>query len=34
MDKNYKQIITMDYGEEAIACVKGNVLLIHNQIYV
>ena len=32
MDKN-QQIITMDYREEAIECVKDNVLQIHKQIY-
>ena len=33
MDKIDKQIVTMDYKEEAIACVKGNVLQMHKQIY-
>ena len=33
MDKNGKQIITMDYRGEAIECVKGNVLQMHKQIY-
>ena len=33
MDKHDKQIITMDYREEAIECVKGNVFQMHKQIF-
>ena len=33
MVESDKQIITKDYRGEAIACVKGNVLQMHKQIY-